>query len=176
MWARTRYFSYGPTLSKVERLYTPWRRAFIEAAAEASSDEACFLCADGDDRARLIVHRGQRVFVLLNRYPYNNGHLLIAPYLHTGEFATLDDEIAADLMHMAQRAVAVLQAEYKPHAFNIGMNLGRVAGAGLPDHLHVHVVPRWNGDSNFMPIVGNTKVLPESLGQTYDRLEPRFRE
>jgi len=161
----------------VERLYTPWRRAFIERAAAGEADE-CFLCvgaAGGDDRSRLILYRAQRIFIVLNLYPYNNGHLLIAPYTHTGEFATLEPVTAADLMHETQHAVAVLEAEYRPHAFNIGLNLGRVAGAGVPGHLHVHVVPRWNGDSNFMPIVGNTKLLPETLEQTYDRLEPHFR-
>jgi len=162
----------------VQRLYTPWRRAFIERSASGESDDECFLCsgaADSDDRAHLILYRAQRVFVVLNLYPYNNGHLLIAPYAHTGEFATLDSATAADLMAETQHAVAVLEAEYRPHGFNVGLNLGRVAGAGLPGHVHVHVVPRWNGDSNFMPIVGNTKLLPETIEQTYDRLEPRFR-
>jgi len=161
----------------VERLWTPWRRAFIESAAN-ESDSGCFLCAhlaSHDDRANLVLQRAERTFVLMNLYPYNSGHLLIAPYEHTGDFAALDPLTAAELMHVTQRAVSVLTAEYRPHAFNIGLNLGRVAGAGLPDHLHVHVVPRWNGDTNFMPITADTKVLPESLDQTYDRLEPRFR-
>ncbi len=170
------YSNDGPTLANVERLWTPWRRAFLESAAN-DSDTGCFLCAHAasdDDRANLVLHRAEGVFVLLNLYPYNSGHLMIAPYEHTGDLGGLDGETAAELMHVTQRCVGVLSAEYQPHAFNIGMNLGRVAGAGLPDHLHIHVVPRWNGDTNFMPITADTKVLPERLDQTYDRLEHRF--
>ena len=160
----------------MERLYTPWRRAFIEGP----KDSACFLCAAAsadasDDREHLVLYRAERAFVLLNLYPYNNGHLLVAPYEHTGDLATLDPLTAADVMHVSQRVIAALDAEYHPHAFNVGLNLGRSAGAGVPDHLHVHVVPRWDGDTNFMPVFGNAKVLPESLEQTYDRLEPHFR-
>jgi ATP adenylyltransferase len=162
----------------VERLFTPWRREFIESAASEAHQATCFLCAAAasphEDRSNLVVHRDQRVFVILNRYPYNSGHVLVAPYAHTGDFAALDAATAADLMHVSQRSVGVLQQVYVPHAFNLGLNLGRTAGAGLPDHLHVHVVPRWAGDTNFMPIVGETKVLPESLDQTYARLAPHF--
>jgi ATP adenylyltransferase len=111
----------------------------------------------------------------MNLYPYNSGHLLIAPYEHTGDLAALAPETAAELMHATQRSIKALQAAYQPHAFNVGMNLGLAAGAGVPVHLHVHVVPRWNGDTNFMPVLGETKVLPETLEQTYDRLAPQFR-
>jgi ATP adenylyltransferase len=161
----------------VERLWTPWRRAFIESASSGNTDQGCFLCtapAEQNDADNLLVHRDERVFVILNRYPYNSGHLLVAPYAHTGDFVALDASTAADLMHVTQRSVGILQQEYRPHAFNLGLNLGRTAGAGLPDHLHVHVVPRWEGDSNFMPIVAETKVLPESPDQTYARLAPHF--
>ena len=161
----------------MERLWTPWRRAFVEGGD--ARDEGCFLCtksAADDDRANLIVARSERGFVLLNLYPYNNGHLLVAPYEHAGDLARLDATVAAELMHLTQRSVAVLERVYRPDAFNVGMNLGKPAGAGVPDHLHVHVVPRWNGDTNFMPVVGNTKVLPESLDQTYERLRPVFAE
>ena len=162
----------------MERLWTPWRRAFIESASAAERDGACFLCTLPrltNDRESLILHRAERAFVILNRYPYNSGHLMIAPYAHTGDLAKLDPTIAADLMHTTQRTVHGLEAEYRPDGFNVGMNLGRPAGAGVPDHLHIHVVPRWNGDTNFMPVVGETKVLPETLDQTYDRLLPHFR-
>ncbi|MDQ3809017.1 MAG: HIT domain-containing protein [Chloroflexota bacterium] len=162
----------------MERLWTPWRRAFVEAAAGESADQGCFLCAaatSSDDPGHLVLRRAARTYVLMNRYPYNTGHLLVAPYAHEGDLAALDGTVAADLMHTVQQCVAVLAGEYRPHAFNIGMNLGRPAGAGLPDHLHVHIVPRWQGDTNFMPVLGDTKVLPESLDQTYERLEPRFR-
>ena len=159
----------------MERLWTPWRRAFVEGADNRSAE--CFLCAivaEHDDRKNLVPFRGERVFVLLNLYPYNSGHLMVAPYAHTGDLASLDVAIANELMQVTQRSVDVLQRAYRPDAFNVGMNLGRPAGAGVPDHLHVHVVPRWTGDTNFMPVLGETKVLPESLEQTYERLEPFF--
>jgi ATP adenylyltransferase len=161
----------------MQHLWTPWRRAFVEGAAANGSDD-CFLCAkaaEHDDRANLIVVRAERAYALLNLYPYNSGHLLIAPYVHTADLANLEAPIANQMMRLTQRCVDILQREYRPDGFNVGMNLGKAAGAGVPDHLHIHVVPRWDGDTNFMPVVGQTKVLPESLDQTYDRLEPLFR-
>jgi ATP adenylyltransferase len=163
---------------RVERLWTPWRRAFVEGAATDGSTESCVLCrlpADGDDRSNLILSRRPRVFVMLNLYPYNTGHIMIVPFAHHGDLPSLEPATADELMRETQRCVGILQKEYRPDGFNVGMNLGKPAGAGLPDHLHVHVVPRWNGDTNFMPIVGDTKVLPETLDQTYARLEPQFR-
>jgi ATP adenylyltransferase len=162
----------------MERLWTPWRRAYIEGAADPVA-AGCFLCAAPaahDDRANLILVRTELAYVIMNKYPYNSGHLLIAPYVHTGDLAGLEPDIASALMVLTQRCVGVLQQAYSPEAFNVGMNLGRPAGAGVPDHLHVHVVPRWTGDTNFMPVTGGTKVLPETLDQTYDRLAPLFRE
>jgi ATP adenylyltransferase len=166
----------SPYTLGVERLWTPWRREFIEGIDKRAGE--CFLCtvpSEHDDRGNLLLFRGERVFVVLNRYPYNSGHLMVAPYAHTGDLPTLESPTADELMHVTQESVDVLQRGYRPDGFNIGMNLGRVAGAGLPDHLHVHVVPRWGGDTNFMPVVAETKVLPESLDQTYDRLEPLFK-
>lgn len=160
----------------MEQLWTPWRREFVEGSDKRVGE--CFLCAipaEHDDRGNLLLLRAERVFVVLNRYPYNTGHLMVAPYAHTGDLANLEAPIADELMHVTQQSLDVLQQGYRPDGFNIGMNLGRVAGAGLPDHLHVHVVPRWGGDTNFMPVVADTKVLPESLDQTYDRLEPFFK-
>ncbi len=160
----------------MERLWTPWRRAFIEADTSDRSSE-CFLCtkpAQHDDRANLIVMRSERAYALLNLYPYNNGHLMVAPYVHTGDLGTLDTAIAEEMMRVTQRCVDALQRAYRPDGFNVGMNLGKAAGAGVPDHLHIHVVPRWSGDTNFMPVLGETKVLPETLEQTYDRLQPFF--
>jgi ATP adenylyltransferase len=162
----------------MDRLWTPWRRAFVEGAT-ADALTACFLCAAPaahDDRANLILVRSERAYVLLNLYPYNSGHLMIAPYAHTGDLATLDTSVAQEMMSLTQRCVGVLQQAYRPQGFNIGMNLGKPAGAGVPDHLHVHVVPRWSGDTNFMPVVAETKVLPETLDQTYARLAPLFRD
>src|ERR1700738_4741686 len=152
----------------MDHLWTPWRRAFVEGAT-TDALTACFLCAAPaahNDRANLILRRGERAYVLLNLYPYNSGHLMIAPYAHTGDLATLDTATAQELMALTQRGVGVLQQAYRPEGFNVGMNLGKPAGAGVPDHLHVHVVPRWNGDTNFMPVLSEQKVLPESLAQT----------
>jgi ATP adenylyltransferase len=155
--------------------------AYIEQASGRSSPPPteCFLCAypaqaSAHDRANLVLHREARAYVLLNRYPYNSGHLLVAPYLHSGDLARLPEADASALFALVQRSVDALYAVYQPDGYNVGMNLGVAAGAGVPDHLHVHVVPRWNGDTNFMPALGETKVLPESLEQTYDRLRPRF--
>ena len=162
----------------MERLWTPWRRAFVEGAGSDQTAE-CFLCASpsaAQDAETFILFRGEHTFVLLNLYPYNNGHMLVAPYAHTGNLANLASAIAGELMATTQRCVAALQRVYRPDGSNIGLNLGKAAGAGVPDHLHVHVVPRWNGDTNFMPIAANTKVLPESLDQTYARLRPVFAE
>src|SRR5581483_7757997 len=166
---------------RLERLWTPWRMAFIERGADGSpaASQGCFLCTKpaegpGHDRENLILYRGQRAYVLLNLYPYNTGHVMVAPYIHQGDLAALPEPDAIDLFGLVRVAVAVLGSEYRPEGFNVGMNLGQVAGAGVPDHLHVHVVPRWAGDTNFMPVVGDTKVMPESLAQTYDRLRPRF--
>jgi ATP adenylyltransferase len=164
-------------MGQMQRLWTPWRRAFVEGSDNRPS--GCFLCTiaatPAEDRHNLVLFRAQHVYVLLNLYPYNSGHLMVAPYAHTGDLANLDRDVAGELMHITQRSVGLVQQAYAPEAFNVGLNLGRPAGAGLPDHLHVHVVPRWNGDTNFMPVVAGTKVLPESLDQTYDRLEPLFR-
>jgi ATP adenylyltransferase len=161
----------------VERLYTPWRREFIDSAGD--DDAGCFMCAalaadPAQDREQLLLFRGERTLVIMNRYPYNAGHLLVAPTQHTGGFVGLDPATLLELGQLTQRSVAILQRVYRPDAFNLGMNLGRVAGAGIPDHLHVHVVPRWSGDTNFMPLTADTKVLPETLAQTYDRLRPEF--
>jgi ATP adenylyltransferase len=145
------------------------------------ADEAigCFLCEkpreDADER-NLIVYRAERVFAALNLFPYNTGHVLVAPYGHEGDLTALDPATAADLMQVTRRIVGALREEYRPDAFNVGMNLGRPAGAGVPDHLHMHIVPRWNGDTNFMPVLAETKVLPESLEQTYARVYARLHD
>ena len=155
----------------MERLWTPWRMQYVSAAGVAPSE--CLFCElpkGDDDAANLVVHRGARTFALLNLFPYNSGHTMIAPYLHTGDLVALPAEVGTEMLELTQRVVGALAAEYRPDGFNVGMNLGRVAGAGIPDHLHVHVVPRWNGDTNFMPVTAETKVLPEHLDQTYQRL------
>jgi ATP adenylyltransferase len=139
----------------------------------ADATEGCFLCElprEEDDARALIVARRERVYAVLNLYPYNTGHVLVAPYAHGGDLVALENETAAALIALTQEVVGALRGEYRPDAFNAGMNLGRPAGAGVPDHLHMHIVPRWNGDTSFMPVLAETKVLPESLEQTYARV------
>ena len=130
--------------------------------------------ASPDDAAAYVLHRGERAFALLNAYPYNTGHLMIAPVRHAAALGGLDPTDRSELMELTTRGISILEEVMRPDGFNVGMNLGEVAGAGVPGHLHVHVVPRWGGDTNFMPVVGDTKVLPETLDQTYDRLRPAF--
>jgi ATP adenylyltransferase len=139
--------------------------------------EGCIFCelpARGDDAGARILRRNDHGFVMLNTFPYNPGHVMVAPFRHTGELDRLAPEELADLDRLLQICVRALREQMEPHGFNIGMNLGRVAGAGFPDHLHWHVVPRWNGDTNFMPVVGQTHVLPELVEETYRQLAPRF--
>ena len=137
----------------------------------------CFLCdepAAADDDRYFILSRGAKGFVVLNIYPYNPGHLLVAPYRHVGTIEDLDDEETLDVGRLLQHSVEALKKGMEPHGFNLGMNLSHMAGAGIPDHAHWHVVPRWGGDTNFMPIVAETRVLPEMLEETYVKLKPLF--
>ena len=148
-------------------------------AESASAEEACFLCRyreapPSQDREHLILHRGRTAFVVFNRYPYNNGHMLVAPYAHLGDLAEIPPEVQTECQELLKHLVQLLRETMNPDGFNIGLNLGRVAGAGLPGHLHWHIVPRWNGDTNFMPVLANTKVIPQSLEALYDYLKPRW--
>lgn len=153
-----------------ERLWAPWRLSYIEKKDGPSGCIFVDLPAENRDRENLILYRGRTAFVMLNRYPYCNGHLMIAPYKHTAELADLDDEELLEISRLLVRSVAWLRHAYRPEGFNIGLNLGRAAGAGIPDHVHWHVVPRWAGDTNYMTTVGETRVLPQSLEESYDRL------
>ena len=153
----------------MEKLWAPWRMAYIEV----SQPSGCIFCTKpeaGDDREQLILYRGAHCFVIMNLFPYNNGHVMAAPFRHTADLVGLLPEEQAEMMTLTRYCVRVLQEAFRPEAFNIGMNLGRTAGAGVADHLHMHVVPRWNGDTNFMPVLGQTKVIVESLLEFYDRL------
>jgi ATP adenylyltransferase len=161
----------------VERIWSPWRMAYIQAAKEQGEDGGCIFCdlpAEGDDVRTMILARGELAFVIVNSFPYNPGHLMVAPFRHVGAFTSLEAAELADVDELVARSIRVLEQEMEPHGYNLGMNLGRVAGAGIPDHVHWHLVPRWNGDTNFMPVVGQTRVLPELLEETYARLRPRF--
>jgi ATP adenylyltransferase len=154
----------------MDRLFTPWRLAYVSEASR--SDPGCIFCdaLARIDEEPLVVHRGRRTFVILNKYPYNNGHVMVVPHRHTGELGALDADELAEMMALAQLVEKALTAMYRPHGFNLGLNIGKPAGAGVLDHLHLHVVPRWNGDTNFMTVLGETRVLPEELGATADRL------
>jgi ATP adenylyltransferase len=152
-------------------LWAPWRLEYIQQAGEASG---CVFCdeADGaiEPAVSLLVHRGDDAIVLLNKYPYSSGHLMVAPRRHLGEIAELADSEALEIHRHATAAVDTLRAVYGPDGFNLGWNLGRIAGAGIADHVHLHVVPRWSGDTNFMPVLADVKVIPEHLLETRDRL------
>jgi ATP adenylyltransferase len=153
----------------MERIWAPWRLEYIQSADE---QPGCVFCraAELDDEEALVVHRGEAAFVLLNRYPYAGGHLMVAPYRHCGELHALGDAEALEIHHLLTRAIEVLRAVMAPQGFNLGWNLGRIAGAGVVDHVHEHVVPRWAGDTNFMPVLADVKVMPEALSQTRAKL------
>lgn len=154
--------------SKLEqRLWAPWRNAFLSAAPRR---RGCFFCLakrSADDRRHHVVARGTHVFCLLNRYPYNNGHLLIAPYRHVGQLHLLTPREWQETLDMSRLLLARLRTRLRAQGFNVGLNLGRVAGAGVPGHLHVHIVPRWRGDTNFMPVIARTGVISQSLEALY---------
>jgi ATP adenylyltransferase len=157
----------------LDRLWTPWRLAYVTGSGDA---RGCVFCSalTSDDAAPLVLFRGPTCFAILNLFPYNNGHLMVVPNRHVGSLAEATREELAELIELTRRAEIALQEAYTPHGMNMGINLGKPAGAGVLDHLHVHVVPRWNGDTNFMTIVGETRVLPEELPHTAERLRPLF--
>ena len=153
----------------MEQLWAPWRLEYIKSADELPG---CVFCRalEGEDEETLIVHRGERAFVLLNKFPYVSGHLMVAPVRHVGEYGELDDEEAVEIHRLVQAGIGALAGLYAPQGYNLGWNLGRVAGAGVLDHVHQHVVPRWGGDTNFMPVLADVKVLPEHLSESRRRL------
>ena len=149
---------------------------YIQANKDEADEAGCVLCRirDGEESERVLT-RSDLGYVVLNKYPYNPGHVMVVLSRHVGDLEQVADEELLDLQRLVRRAVEALREEMEPHGFNIGLNLGRIAGAGLPDHAHWHVVPRWSGDTNFMPVVGQTRVMPELLAETARRLGPRFR-
>jgi ATP adenylyltransferase len=152
-----------------KQLWAPWRLEYIQHADEL---DGCIFCraAAGPDEELLVVHRGESAFVLLNRFPYASGHVMVAPYRHLGEFGGLEEAEALEIHRLAAEAMTALAAVFSPDGHNVGWNLGRVAGAGIVDHVHLHVVPRWSGDTNFMPVLADVKVLPEHLTETRAKL------
>jgi ATP adenylyltransferase len=154
----------------MDYLWTPWRYRYIASVKKEDSCVFCDAVATNDDVATLIVLRGDKNFIILNRFPYTSGHVMIVPYAHVADLISTDAETLAEMMRLAQRVQAALLNLYRPEGFNIGMNQGRAAGAGIVGHLHLHVLPRWAGDANFMTVVGETRVEPEELSTTYQRL------
>ena len=155
----------------MERLWSPWRLAYVTATGSAGTQPRCIFCEVGDD---LVLIRGRFSYAILNLYPYNTGHLMVVPNRHVGTLAATTAEERSELMRLTRHAEMALTEAYTPQGIKVGMNLGRPAGAGIVDHLHVHLVPRWTGDTNFMSVVGNVRVLPEELGETAKRLRPIF--
>jgi ATP adenylyltransferase len=159
----------------VTHLWAPWRLEFIKG----NPPQGCVFCtlpAANDDRESLIVHRGKTCFVILNKFPYNNGHLMVVPFEHTNVFQNLTPEVLTEIQTLSQLCLRVLSERYQPQGFNLGMNLGEAAGAGIKGHLHQHIVPRWTGDTNFMPVLAETRCLPQHLLACYDDLVPLFQK
>jgi ATP adenylyltransferase len=158
----------------MKRLWASWRMKYI---TNASKEDGCVFCnalEKVDSPDNLIVMRGERAFVILNKFPYTSGHVMVAPLVHKASLEDLDPTIRAEMMELTTRCMTVLRKVYKPQAFNLGANIGEAAGAGVPGHVHIHIVPRWNGDTNFMSAVGAVRVLPEDLENTYQRVKEAF--
>ena len=156
-----------------EQLWAPWRLQYIESADKADGCIFCFFPAAGEahDTEHLIVKRGLHAYIILNAFPYSNGHLMVVPYRHTSAMEDLTDAELLEVMHLTRLSIALLRTAFRPDGFNLGVNMGRVAGAGIADHLHWHIVPRWNGDTNFMPVLADVRVIPESLQVVHQRLQ-----
>jgi len=158
----------------MDYLWTPWRYQYV---SNATGSEECVFCAaarSSSDRDFLVVHRAQRNFILLNRYPYTNGHLMVVPYAHAATLVDLPDETLEEMMRLARDAEKRIRAAYRPEGLNFGINLGKSAGAGIAGHVHLHALPRWTGDTNFMTVAGETRVLPEDLETTWEKLRREF--
>ena len=163
----------------MDTLWAPWRMAYIQGIG-AKEESGCVFCVKGarageDDRKDLILYRGKKCFVILNLYPYNNGHLMVIPYAHLSDICLLDKETSGELWELVCRSREALSRAFHPDGFNIGINLGRTAGAGIDAHVHAHIVPRWNGDTNFMPVLGEVKVISQALEKTFEALLPYWR-
>jgi ATP adenylyltransferase len=171
----------SPPLSRIRyplanhRLWAPWRLQYLKG----DKPDECIFCtrpAMEDDERALIAHRGDTCYVMLNAFPYTNGHVMVAPYEHLADLRDLPADTSAELIALTQRALSAIERVYGPDGFNLGVNLGEIAGAGFADHVHMHVVPRWKGDTNFMPVIGDTRVLPEALPDSWRKLRDAFPE
>jgi ATP adenylyltransferase len=156
------------------RIWAPWRLRYVSNARKQDDCVFCVKPDEGDDREALIVHRAERCYVILNLYPYTSGHLMVAPFDHVGRLQDIEPEVTAEMMGLAQQAIRRMETVYRPEGFNLGVNQGRVAGAGVEGHIHLHVVPRWAGDNNYMPVIADTRVMPQSLEESFDALQGGF--
>ncbi len=161
----------------MKRLWAPWRMEYILDENKHKSCLFCDMLGEGRtrDKKNLILYRGKHCFVVLNRYPYNSGHLMVLPYIHTPTFDGLSDKVLLDFIKTVDKSVSILKKVLRPDGFNMGLNFGKVAGAGLEQHMHLHVVPRWTGDTDSMPIISETRVMPEHLRKTYNKLKKFFK-
>ena len=160
----------------MEIVWAPWRMQYIEAAEKPKGCIFCVLPAENEDEKNLILYRGKNAFIMLNTFPYNPGHMMVIPYKHTADMYSFTDEELLEINHLVRHCIKLLKESSAPHGFNLGVNLGKSAGAGIAEHIHWHIVPRWEGDSNFMPVLANTKVMPESLQDTYKKLKEKLEE
>lgn len=157
-------------------MWAPWRLEYIQNADKIN--EGCIFCnkpEQKEDKENLIVHRDEYCFIILNKYPYNNGHLMVVPYEHKSDLLELSDSVLLNVQKVIQKAIKGLRNTMEPHGYNIGVNMGRPAGAGIADHIHYHIVPRWNGDTNYMPVLANTKIVSEALDKTWEKLSKEFK-
>lgn len=164
----------------MEKLWSPWRTEYIDSFKNKEKEDGCIFCAaakqEVDDTENLLIDKGKLTFTILNLYPYNNGHLMVVPYRHTSEFTSLSNEESMECIKKLQLAFKALKIVYDPEGFNVGLNLGRVSGAGIHEHIHFHLVPRWNGDTNFMPVIGEVKVISQDLLVTKDKLLEAYKK
>ena len=165
-------------MKTIRTVFTPWRLKYIVGFKNRGGKKTCFLCDAAKqpeaDETNLVLYRGKHAFIIMNKYPYNTGHLLIAPYRHVGDWPELTSEERAEIAELIALAEEKLRELLNPDGFNVGINIGDVAGAGLPGHIHVHIVPRWKGDTNFLPVVSDVRLVPEDVEGTYKRLKPLF--
>ena len=162
----------------MKKLWAPWRMSYI-LGIDKSSQQGCIFCTkprEDKDEENFILFRGRSNFIILNAFPYNNGHLMVVPYAHIRDFTSLSNEVTSEMMELVKESMRILKEQFKPDGFNWGANVGRVAGAGIDEHIHIHVVPRRNGDTNYMPVIGETKVICECLADTYKRLFSEFQK
>jgi ATP adenylyltransferase len=159
----------------MNHLWTPWRKKYMQGP---KIQNGCIFCSalNQEDSESLIIYRGVTAFVILNRYPYTNGHLMVVPYLHCDTLEALNPEVRSEMMELLSKAITVLRRVYEPQGFNLGGNIGEAAGAGVADHVHLHILPRWSGDTNFMTAIGETRVIPETVDETWQKLITSWKE